>query len=166
MEQFDFSNVRHRADERGGDVTGWSERIARRPVVIDNSSAFRMDPDVAPDRAGGERRRRRGLPRQNIIANPNCSPAQLVVALKPLHDVAGIKPRGGLDLSGPSQAPVSRPWTSCGPDQGDVRARVSRPRSIQADRLQRHPPREDFREGTPTRKQDGDETAKILDAIG
>jgi aspartate-semialdehyde dehydrogenase len=60
-------------------------------VVIDNSSLFRMDPDVPlivpevnPDAIDGYKAR-------NIIANPNCSTAQMVVALKPLHDVAKIK---------------------------------------------------------------------------
>jgi aspartate-semialdehyde dehydrogenase len=60
-------------------------------VVIDNSSLYRMDPDVPlivpevnPDAIDGYSKR-------NIIANPNCSTAQMVVALKPLHDAAGIK---------------------------------------------------------------------------
>jgi aspartate-semialdehyde dehydrogenase len=60
-------------------------------VVIDNSSLYRMDPDVPlivpevnPDAIDGYTAR-------NIIANPNCSTAQLVVALKPLHDAATIK---------------------------------------------------------------------------
>ncbi|KHL25751.1 aspartate-semialdehyde dehydrogenase [Croceibacterium mercuriale] len=60
-------------------------------VVIDNSSLYRMDPDVPlivpevnPDAIDGYTAR-------NIIANPNCSTAQMVVALKPLHDAAGIK---------------------------------------------------------------------------
>ncbi len=60
-------------------------------IVIDNSSLFRMDPDVPlvvpevnPDAIDGYTRR-------NIIANPNCSTAQMVVALKPLHDAATIK---------------------------------------------------------------------------
>jgi len=60
-------------------------------VVIDNSSLFRMDPDVPlivpevnPDAIEGYKKR-------NIIANPNCSTAQMVVALKPLHDAATIK---------------------------------------------------------------------------
>jgi aspartate-semialdehyde dehydrogenase len=60
-------------------------------VVIDNSSLYRMDPDVPlivpevnPDAIDQYRNR-------NIIANPNCSTAQLVVALKPLHDAAGIR---------------------------------------------------------------------------
>src|ERR687889_28754 len=60
-------------------------------TVIDNSSYFRMDPDVPlivpevnPQAIDGYRRK-------NIIANPNCSTAQMVVALKPLHDFAKIK---------------------------------------------------------------------------
>ena len=60
-------------------------------VVIDNSSLYRMDPDVPlivpevnPDAI-------EGYTRKNIIANPNCSTAQMVVALKPLHDAAKIK---------------------------------------------------------------------------
>ncbi|MDF1835177.1 MAG: aspartate-semialdehyde dehydrogenase [Alteraurantiacibacter sp. bin_em_oilr2.035] len=60
-------------------------------IVIDNSSYYRMDPDVPlivpevnPDAIDGYKKR-------NIIANPNCSTAQMVVALKPLHDAAKIK---------------------------------------------------------------------------
>ncbi|MEN9683297.1 MAG: hypothetical protein RLZZ427_1048 [Pseudomonadota bacterium] len=60
-------------------------------VVIDNSSFYRMDPDVPlivpevnPDAIDGYKKK-------NIIANPNCSTAQMVVALKPLHDAATIK---------------------------------------------------------------------------
>jgi aspartate-semialdehyde dehydrogenase len=60
-------------------------------VVIDNSSLYRMDPDVPlivpevnPDAIDGYRAR-------NIIANPNCSTAQMVVALKPLHDEATVR---------------------------------------------------------------------------
>ncbi|CDO38189.1 MULTISPECIES: aspartate-semialdehyde dehydrogenase [Novosphingobium] len=60
-------------------------------VVIDNSSLYRMEPDVPlivpevnPDAIDGYTKR-------NIIANPNCSTAQMVVALKPLHDAAKIK---------------------------------------------------------------------------
>ena len=58
--------------------------------MIDNSSAFRMDPDVplvVPEVNGDAVM---GYTAKNIIANPNCSTAQLVVALKPLHDAAGI----------------------------------------------------------------------------
>jgi aspartate-semialdehyde dehydrogenase len=93
LEQFDFSKVDIVLMSAGGDVSkAWSEKIgAQGPVVIDNSSAFRMDPDVPlivpevnPDAIEDFRKK-------NIIANPNCSTAQLVVALKPLHDEARIK---------------------------------------------------------------------------
>jgi aspartate-semialdehyde dehydrogenase len=93
IEQFDFSRV----DVVLMSVSGafskqWSPRIgAAGPIVIDNSSAWRMDPDVPlivpevnPDDA-------EWASRKNIIANPNCSTVQLVVALKPLHDAAKIK---------------------------------------------------------------------------
>ncbi len=60
-------------------------------TVIDNSSAFRMDPDVPLIVPEVNPEAIAGFTRKNIIANPNCSTAQLVVALKPLHDVAKIK---------------------------------------------------------------------------
>src|SRR5438874_7840103 len=59
-------------------------------IVIDNSSAWRMDPDVplvVPEVNADALRR---IPR-GIVANPNCSTIQMVVALKPLHDLARIK---------------------------------------------------------------------------
>ena len=93
LAQFDFSKVDIVLMSAGGSVSkAWSERIGKAgPVVIDNSSAWRMDPDVPlivpevnPDAVAGFRKK-------NIIANPNCSTIQLVVALKPLHDAARIK---------------------------------------------------------------------------
>lgn len=68
-----------------------ADAIASGALVIDNSSAFRMDPEVplvVPEVNGAEVAR--GLER-GLIANPNCSTIQLVVALKPLHDAAGLK---------------------------------------------------------------------------
>lgn len=93
IEQFDFSQVDLVLMSAGGDVSrAWCERIGQvGPVVIDNSSAFRMDPEVPlvvpevnPDAVEGFRKK-------HIIANPNCSTAQLVVALKPLHEAAMIE---------------------------------------------------------------------------
>ena len=92
LEQFDFSKVDIVLMSAGGAISkAWGEKIgAAGPIVIDNSSHFRMDPDVPlvvpevnPDAVNS-------IPK-NIIANPNCSTAQLVVALKPLHDEARIK---------------------------------------------------------------------------
>ena len=91
--QFDFSTVDVVLMSAGKTVSKeWSPKIGRAgPIVIDNSSAWRMDPDVPlivpevnPDDIALARRK-------NIIANPNCSTIQLVVALKPLHDAARIK---------------------------------------------------------------------------
>ncbi len=93
LEQFDFSGVDLVLMSAGAAVSKqWSPRIgAAGAVVIDNSSAWRMDPrvplvvpEVNPDAVMGYKA-------LNIIANPNCSTAQLVVALKPLHDRAKIK---------------------------------------------------------------------------
>ena len=93
LEQFDFSTVDIVLMSAGGSVSKeWSEKIGKAgPIVIDNSSVFRMDPDVPlivpevnPDAV-------KDAKKKNIIANPNCSTAQLVVALKPLHDAAKIK---------------------------------------------------------------------------
>ena len=93
VEQFDFSTVDLVLMSVSGSFSKeWSPKIgAAGPIVIDNSSAWRMDPDVPlvvpevnPDDVEWADRR-------NIIANPNCSTAQLVVALKPLHERARIK---------------------------------------------------------------------------
>ncbi len=93
IDSFDWSKVDIVLMSAGGDVSReWSEKIGKMgPIVIDNSSAFRKDPDVPlivpevnPDAVKDARKK-------NIIANPNCSTAQLVVALKPLHDAAKIK---------------------------------------------------------------------------
>ncbi len=92
LAQFDFSTVDIVLMSAGGAISKeWGEKIgAAGPIVIDNSSHFRMDPDVplvVPE-VNPEAVNR--LPK-NIIANPNCSTAQLVVVLKPLHDEAKIK---------------------------------------------------------------------------
>src|SRR5262249_21531689 len=88
LEHYDFSDVDVCLMSAGGAVSKeWSPKIAAAgAVVIDNSSAWRYDsdvplivPEVNADAVAGFRKR-------GIIANPNCSTAQLVVALKPLHD--------------------------------------------------------------------------------
>lgn len=60
-------------------------------VVIDNTSQFRMDPDVPLVVPEVNPQAISGYKKKNIIANPNCSTIQMVVALKPLHDAAKIK---------------------------------------------------------------------------
>src|ERR1700756_1628153 len=93
LEHYDFSDIDICLMSAGGSVSKeWSPKIAAAgAVVIDNSSAWRLDPDVpliVPEvNADGAA----GFTKKRIIANPNCSTAQLVVALKPLHDAATIK---------------------------------------------------------------------------
>src|SRR5215471_13200061 len=93
LEHYDFSNTDICLMSAGSAVSKeYSPKIAAQgAVVIDNSSAWRYDadvplivPEVNADAVTGFRKK-------NIIANPNCSTAQLVVALKPLHDHAKIK---------------------------------------------------------------------------
>ncbi|WP_425410190.1 aspartate-semialdehyde dehydrogenase [Hyphococcus sp.] len=92
METFDFSTVDIALFAAGGSVAKeWGPKAAKAgAIVIDNSSHFRMDPDVpliVPEVNADAVTEIK----KNIIANPNCSTAQLVVALKPLHDAATIK---------------------------------------------------------------------------
>jgi aspartate-semialdehyde dehydrogenase len=93
LEHYDFSATDICLMSAGSSVSKeWSPKIAAQgAVVIDNSSCWRYDadvplivPEVNADAVAGFRKR-------GIIANPNCSTAQLVVALKPLHDKAKIK---------------------------------------------------------------------------
>lgn len=93
LDDFDFSQVDVVLMSAGGTLSKeWSEKIGKTgAIVIDNSSAWRMDPDVplvVPEVNGEDVL---GYSKKNIIANPNCSTAQLVMALKPLHDAASIK---------------------------------------------------------------------------
>lgn len=92
IEHFDWAGWDMAIFAIGSDATKKFAPIAAAAgcVVIDNSSLHRMDPDIPlivpevnPDAIDGYKRK-------NIIANPNCSTAQLVVALKPLHDYANI----------------------------------------------------------------------------
>src|ERR1700726_4257685 len=93
LEHYDFSDTDICLMSAGGAVSKEnSPRIgAKGCVVIDNSSAWRMDPDVPLIVPEVNAAAARGFSKKNIIANPNCSTAQLVVALKPLHDRATIR---------------------------------------------------------------------------
>jgi len=93
LEHYDFSDVDICLMSAGGGPSReWSPKIAAAgAVVIDNSSAWRMDPDVPLIVPEVNAAAVAGYTKKNIIANPNCSTAQLVVALKPLHDHAKIK---------------------------------------------------------------------------
>ncbi|MBV1700348.1 MAG: aspartate-semialdehyde dehydrogenase [Hyphomicrobiales bacterium] len=93
LDQYDFSDTDICLMSAGGDVSkALAPRIAAQGcVVIDNSSAWRYDSDVPLIVPEVNADAITGFTKRNIIANPNCSTAQLVVALKPLHDFAKIK---------------------------------------------------------------------------
>jgi len=93
LENYDFAGTDICLMSAGSTVAAeWAPRIgAAGCVMIDNSSKFRMDPDVPLIVPEVNADAIAGYTKKMIIANPNCSTAQMVVALKPLHDVAKIK---------------------------------------------------------------------------
>ena len=93
LAQYDFSDTDICLMSAGGNVSKeWSPKIGRQGcVVIYNSSAFRYDQDVPLIVPEVNPCAINAFTKKNIIANPNCSTAQLVVAMKPLHDKATIK---------------------------------------------------------------------------
>jgi aspartate-semialdehyde dehydrogenase len=93
IENYDFRGTDIVLMSAGSAVSGeWSPKIAQAgSVVIDNSSKWRMDPDVPLIVPEVNSTAIAKFAKKNIIANPNCSTAQMVVALKPLHDIARIK---------------------------------------------------------------------------
>ena len=93
LENYDFSDTDICLMSAGGAVSQkWSPKIGQQGcVVIDNSSAWRYNADVPLIVPEVNADAITGFANRNIIANPNCSTIQLVVALKPLHDAATIK---------------------------------------------------------------------------
>ncbi len=91
LENFDFSKSNITFFSAGGKISEqYVSTAAQESVVIDNSSFFRMDPDVpliVPQVNSNDIKNMK----KNIISNPNCSTAQLVIILKPLHDLFKIK---------------------------------------------------------------------------
>ena len=91
LETFDFSKIKISFFAAGGKISEkYAPVAAKHSIVIDNSSFYRMDPDVPlivpqvnPEAINNMKK--------NIIANPNCSTAQLVIVLKPLHDLFKIQ---------------------------------------------------------------------------
>ena len=91
LENFDFSKANITFFSAGGKISEQYVPIAaQKSVVIDNSSFFRMDPDVPLIVPQVNSNHIKNM-KKNIIANPNCSTAQLVIILKPLHDLFKIK---------------------------------------------------------------------------
>ncbi len=93
LEHFDFAGWDMALFAAGSEASKAYVPIAAQAgcTVIDNSSLYRMDPDVPLIVPEVNAEALSGYRKKNIIANPNCSTAQLVVALKPLHDAATIK---------------------------------------------------------------------------
>ncbi len=93
LDSYDFSGTDIALFAAGGSVAKEfaPKAAAAGTIVIDNSSHFRMDPDVPLIVPEVNAEALSGYAKKNIIANPNCSTAQMVVALKPLHDAAKIK---------------------------------------------------------------------------
>ena len=91
LEEFDFSKCDIAFFSAGGKIAGkFAEKAAEHSIVIDNSSFFRMDPDVpliVPQVNSDDLKNIK----KNIIANANCSTIQMVIALKPLHEIFKIK---------------------------------------------------------------------------
>ena len=91
LETFDFSKAKITFFSAGGKISEkYAPIAAKYSVVIDNSSHFRMDPDVPLIVPQVNSSHLKNI-KKNIIANPNCSTAQLVIILKPLHDLFNIK---------------------------------------------------------------------------
>ena len=91
LENFDFSKVKITFFSAGGKISEkYVPLAAKHSVVIDNSSHFRMDQDVPLIVPQVNSHDLKDI-KKNIIANPNCSTAQLVIVLKPLHDLFKIK---------------------------------------------------------------------------
>ena len=91
LNNYDFSNAKITFFAAGGKIAQeYAELAAKSTIVIDNSSFFRMDPDVPliVPQVNSEKIKEM---KKNIVANPNCSTAQLVIALKPLHDLFKIR---------------------------------------------------------------------------
>ena len=91
INSFDFSKSQITFFAAGGKISEkYAEEASKHTIVIDNSSFFRMDPQVplVVPQVNGEAIKEM---KKNIIANPNCSTAQLVLVLKPLHDLFNIK---------------------------------------------------------------------------
>ena len=91
LDNFDFAKAKIIFFAAGGKISEkFAEKASKDSMVIDNSSFFRMDPDV-PLIVPQVNSKDLNNIKKNIIANPNCSTAQLVIALKPLHDLFVIK---------------------------------------------------------------------------
>ena len=87
LENYDFSKAQITFFAAGSNVARkWAPIAAKKTIVIDNSKYFRMHKDIALVVPEVNEKNLKNYKKTNIIASPNCSTTQLVVALKPLHD--------------------------------------------------------------------------------
>ena len=141
LEDFDFEGTDIGLFSPGGAISKVHapRAAAAGCVVIDNTSHFRMEPDVPlvvpevnPDALAGFRER-------NIIANPNCSTIQMVMALKPLHDLAMVRRvvvATYQSVSGAGREAMDELFDQT---KGIYETTAARAEAVsQADRLQRH----------------------------
>ena len=135
LETFDFSKAHIALFSAGGSVAKeWAPKAAAAgAIVIDNSSFFRMDPDVPLIVPEVNADAVAGFAKKNIIANPNCSTAQLVVALKPLHDAAGIR-RVVVSTYQSTSGAGRRRWTSFSTRPRAFSSTIHRPRTLSPSR--------------------------------
>jgi aspartate-semialdehyde dehydrogenase len=92
LESYDFTNAKITIFAAGSAIAKkWAPIAAKKTIVIDNSKYFRMDKNIALVVPEVNESALKIYKKKNIIANPNCSTAQLVLALKPLHDKFKIK---------------------------------------------------------------------------
>ena len=92
LENYDFSKAQITFFAAGSkDAKKWAPIAAKQTIVIDNSKQFRMNKNISLVVPEVNERALKNFKKTNIIANPNCSTAQLVVALKPLHDEFKIR---------------------------------------------------------------------------
>ena len=141
LEHYDFSGIDICLMSAGSAVSKeWSPKIAAAgAVVIDNSSCWRYDPDIPLIVPEVNADAIEGFRKRGIIANPNCSTAQLVVALKPLHDRAKIKRVVVATYQSVSGAGKEAMDELFSPDQGDLTDQRNRAEEVsQAHRFQCH----------------------------
>jgi aspartate-semialdehyde dehydrogenase len=143
LDSFDFKGTDIVLSSPGAKVSAeFAPRAAKAgAVVIDNTSQWRMDADVPLVVPEVNPQAIKGYEKKGIIANPNCSTIQMVMALKPLHDLAKIKRVVVATYQSVSGAGRRR-WTSCSarPARSTSTTRSSRRSADQADRVQRHSP--------------------------
>ena len=92
LEKYNFSKAKITIFAAGSEIAKkWAPIAAKKTIVIDNSKYFRMDKNIALIVPEVNEHALKIYKKRNIIANPNCSTAQLVLALKPLHDRFKVK---------------------------------------------------------------------------